>query len=58
MPIVGKVSDSIALTHQKEARYKTHVLQFDFTMAKSCLDAAIRVTESVAESKDSDCGIL
>ena len=52
--IVGKVLDSITLTHQKEARDTKHVLQFGFTEGKSFLDTAILVTESIAESKDTD----
>ena len=51
-PIVGKILDSIYLTHQLAARNVSHTLQFGFSKGKSCLEAAFILTESVAESRD------
>ena len=53
-PIVANILDSITLTHYKKAKDTTHVLQFSFTEGKSCLHAAILVTASITESKDTD----
>ena len=53
-PIAGKILNSITLTHQKEARDTTHVLQCDFTEGKSYLDSALLIAEFIAESKDTD----
>ena len=52
-PILGKVIDKIALTHQQlSTPSRNHPLQFGFTEKRSGTHAAFILNECIAESKD------
>ena len=51
-PVISKILDSILLNHQTQAIDTTHILQYGFSTGKSCLEAALLVSEAIALSKD------
>ena len=51
-PLLSKVIDKILLAHQRTVVPSTHALQYGFTEGRSCLSAALILSECLSECAD------